>query len=369
MSLRPTDVTRHFVASHYSPSDVAAAIGMLRENLGQLGVKVRSFPKREASTTSNEGALTASLKRADESELEPRITHDVDCVAAILVLRRGERSFSLDTERAVFATTSASVVRTVRDWYRRTGEAGVPPVIHAWALSNAAWLKKPTAATNKKLHELVALCSAALRPSPKAWKAFLKELARLHSEGKISSVEQVSLVARELVTCRLADVDGDGEVDANTIGEVIEQARAEEDERTQRAVAEVQSDADRKLAAAEAALSNAQVAHRTLAEERRQLELRIRGRARRLARAVSTLFFGLSVVVVTAGVALSLPGVFPEVPGAVRVVCWALALPVALLGVMNLLVGTYIQGLRLKLEGWIERGAVQWLTGRQGTEP
>lgn len=362
LSLRPTDVTRHLIANHYAPSDVAAAMALIRENLTQLGIKIRLYPTREAAFTANESALTASLRRPDEGELEPRVTHDVDAVAAILTIRHGEKYTSLDTARAVFATTSTSVVRTVREWYRSTGERGVPPVVHAWALANAAWLKKPSAATNKKLHELVAICSAALRPGKKTWKAFVGELKRLQADGKITSAEQVALVARELVTCRLAEAEGDGDVDTHTIQEVIEEARAEERERTRVAVAEANAVGAETLAAAEAALAEAHAEARTAAEGKRQLELGIRGRARFLARATCWVLVSTLLLVVVPGTLLTLPGVWPAAPPGLRWLCWSLAAAVAILRTIALLTGHNVKSLRIQLEGRIEQSLLRWLT-------
>ena len=138
--LRPTDVTRYFLANRYRPSDVAMVIALLERNIRNLGIAVRRFPSRDPRYTLDEGSLSRRFRRADETDLEPPVMHDVDAVAAILTLRAGSRPSSLDEARAVFATTSASVVRTVVEWYREGGHGGITPVVHCLALSNIAWL-------------------------------------------------------------------------------------------------------------------------------------------------------------------------------------------------------------------------------------
>lgn len=367
LSLRPTDVTRHLVGNRYAPSDVAVAIGNLRRNLGQLGIKIRHFPKREPAFTSNEQALTESLKRTDESDLEPRVTHDVDCVAAILTSRRGERHHSLDTAPAIFATTSASVVRTVRDWYQASGEGGVPPIIHAWALSNAAWLKKPTAATSKKLNELIALCSAALRPTQKAWNAFLRQLKKLQQDGVISTSEEVALAARELVASQLADVDTDGDLDSKTIEEVIERAREEETERTKQAVAQVKSEADRQVSITRDELEKARAARAVLAEESRQIDLHLRGKVRWLARGGAQFVFWSVFLAILVGIILGLPGLFPG-RGWARTIGWIAAGLVGALGACNLVWGTTLQDLRLRIESFAARHLTEFMLGERQRE-
>ncbi|MCL4821150.1 MAG: hypothetical protein KJ067_18595 [Vicinamibacteria bacterium] len=349
LSLRPTDVTRHFITNHYTPSDVATAIALLRTHLAALGISVWQFPARQASLTSNEASLTERLKRPEELDLEPRVTHDVDCVAAILTLRRGGRDTSLDTVRAVFATTSGSVVRTVREWYKETREVGVPPVVHVWTLSNAAWLKKPTAISDKKLNELVALCSAALRPTPEAWRAFIRELRRLETSGTITSSEQVSLAARELVACRLADADHDGDIDSKTIAEVVERAREEGAERTRTAVEAVRVEADTRLSTVTAALAAAEAAVTAGAEHGRQRDLRIRLLADRIGHVVSWLCTSVVSVIVALGVAFGLPSMLPAGP-VLNAIGWCCLALVSLLNVLNLVHGTTVRAAFLTLE-------------------
>ncbi len=201
--------------------------------------------------------------------------HDVDAVSAILTLRSGRRPSSLDDAWAVFATTSSSVVRTVVEWYRESGEGGISPVVHCLALSNIAWLKKPASAARRKLHELVALCAAALRPSRKVWDSFGRQLRELQQAGQMSSDEYVATVVSELTEARLVELDEDAEVEAETVLEVVERVKASYAEEAARAVAAAESAAGRHREEKAAAEAKAQV----YAEEKRQLELRIRGRA------------------------------------------------------------------------------------------
>jgi hypothetical protein len=237
-------------------------------------------------------------------------------------------------------------------------------VIHAWTLSNAAWLKKPTAATSKKLLELVALCSAALRPSRKAWKAFLRELRRLESEKKITTAEQIARVAQELVSSRIAEVESEGDVDAKTINELIDRAMQDGLERTRVAVNEVKSEADARLAEVQGALAEVQDAQHAQAETYRQNELRVRGRILAVARGLSVVVFLGATVLVAIGVALGLPGMFPQAPGFIRWGSWVAAGFVAVLGTMNLVEGTTVRDLRLRLQAFIEKSLLRWLAVR-----
>ena len=62
-------------------------------------------------------------------------------------------------------------------------------------LSTAAWLKKPAAASNVKLNELIASCAVALQPSARRWQVLKDNLAKLTQTGELSSEEMVAVVA------------------------------------------------------------------------------------------------------------------------------------------------------------------------------
>ncbi len=91
----------------------------------------------------------------------------------------------------------------------------------------------------------------------------------------MSSDEYVATVVSELTEARLVELDEDAEVAAETVLEVVERVKASYAEEAARAVAAAESAAGRHREEKAAAEAKAQV----YAEEKRQLELRIRGRA------------------------------------------------------------------------------------------
>ena len=184
------DLPNAHVQPQHSTSDVRQARALVQKQLGQLGIDIRPIPPHDRRYTRDEADLTRRLQApgfADTDPIEPRVQHDVDCVAAVLTSRGARSPDSLDHARAIFATTSSGVVQTVNEWWRAGGEVGLSPIIHYIVLSNAAWLKKPGAATDLKLRELVALCTAALRPSATAWQRFLRHLRKLEDSGELST--------------------------------------------------------------------------------------------------------------------------------------------------------------------------------------
>ena len=142
-SLRPGPMTRHFLTRHYSPSDIREMSALIEGEIVAAGFQIRKTPRRDPRSTTSERALAARLADpTTRNEFEPRVLHDVDCVAAIVALRGEHRSSTIEDARAVFATSSPLVIRDTRAWWTEDERGpGVEPIVHIRALANLAWLK------------------------------------------------------------------------------------------------------------------------------------------------------------------------------------------------------------------------------------
>ena len=225
-SLHEGPMTRHFLGLR--PSDVAERNALLEVDIRRVGLQIDAVPTHVAAFTLDEKALHSWLadKKTGEEE-SPRIIHDVDCVAAILTLRRGRRRDRLDDANFVFAMVEGEVLQNVKKWFAEQGGSGVPPAVNLRALANLAWIRCPFLLGDIKLHELVALCSAALRPAPATWKRFREHLDALRKDGHLTSDEELAVVASKLTEQLLAEVDeGPGEPDATTLDEIVERVKS-----------------------------------------------------------------------------------------------------------------------------------------------
>lgn len=314
-SLRPVPMARHFLTQRYSPSDVREMSALLGREIIAAGLQVMRAPSRVREYTAGEQALAARLAGPDKkSELEPRVVHDVDCVAGILTLRKGHRSATIDNARAVFATASPLVIRNTRLWWEEDEhETGIEPVVHIRALANLAWLKKPSLSSDFKIRELVALCSAALRPTQGTWERFLRHLQSLQKSQKLSSDEVtvvlVSAMSDGLLRDAEVEEDDPSDIDAVTLDEIINRVvstyAAKEDERVQT----LTNNYEGKLAEAEAkareAVEHADEVERTAAEKLRRRVLSIEGRARTWARRMTrSVQWTVSILLVAGALAL-----------------------------------------------------------------
>ena len=195
-SLSPTPLTRFFLINRYTPADVAQIIALLNQSILQAGLSIRPVPARISRYTLDEQDLARRLAKTDTPEGEPRVWHDVDCVAAVLTLRGSTFPQDINSAKAILVTATGLVIKNVTEWFSRQlagehlkgkSESLIPPIVHHIALSNAAWLRFPASGQKLKLHELIALCSAALQPTRRTWGQFKRHLRNLQDSGVVSS--------------------------------------------------------------------------------------------------------------------------------------------------------------------------------------
>jgi hypothetical protein len=229
-SIRPVPMARHFLTARYGPSDVRQLSALLEESILSTGLTIERTPSRQREWTRGELALAKRLVDPERPDpKEPRIQHDVDCVAGVNTIRKGHNANRIEDCKAVFATTSGRVIRnTLRWWTEDEQETGVAPIADIRAIANLAWLKKPSIAPTYPLHELVSLCAAVLRPSASTWKRFTQHLERLVAAREITSDEMTAVLISSMSDhlLREAELAGfDEEHDADTLDEVVHRVR------------------------------------------------------------------------------------------------------------------------------------------------
>lgn len=367
-SLRPGALTQHFLTNHYSPADVRQASALIEQNLQQLGIGLKQFPKRQKAFTLDERALTQKLTRPNESETEPRIVHDVDCIAAILTFRKGIQPRSYDNAGAVFLTTNSRLVATVEEWMTEEGVNGLPPIVHQIRLTNFAWLKKPVAAIKLKTNELIALCTAALRPSRENWNKFLYHLRQLQEQNEITSDEAAAILASSYLNECLSDAEDAGdESDSDSIVEIIDRVkqkyRADADTRIIEAKRQAQAKTEKYRADAETTVIEAKRQAQVESEKSRQIELQVKGFASSMAKVLSLIFESVAGGLILVGLALCLPGLFDLWPGP-RWIGWIAIAAFGGLTVLSLIRGTALKDVSRDIESKIAQRLETYVRSR-----
>ncbi len=220
-------ITRHVLAERLTPSDIKQAISLIEDNLQfKYGISIHTTPERKADYTMNEEDLAKRLGEKDKDKPSNRITHDIDCVAAILTLRKGNKPKTLDNTKAIFMTGSSTVVNIVKSWYEESKGSHVSPIIHHLTIANIAWLKRPDLGANLKINELVALCTAALKPKPETWSKFLDHLRKLEKSGEITSAETVTIITSNFIESELVAMeDHEEDVDSSSVSEIVDRVK------------------------------------------------------------------------------------------------------------------------------------------------
>jgi len=316
LTLHASELTYYFLTTKAPPSDVRTMSATLRLTVESNGVKVSAIPARKPDFTWDETALANELKPQGPNGKDARVGHDVDCIAGILQHRKGRDVSLLENAEAIFATTSGTVLRSVNDWYRAQGGKGVSPIIHQRTLCNIAWLKKPAAVQNLQLHQLAALCEAALQPSASVWLAFKRTLTKLRDEGRISTDEAVAVAASEMTVPALSELPDDVEPDAANVIEVIERVKRRYHLEATQLVATKEKEAQERIDLADSRVIVAESA-------REGLEKSIDDRSTQVSQLIAYAACGLVLLLILAMIALGLPGVFDGIPTTIRVLAWA----------------------------------------------
>jgi hypothetical protein len=369
--LRPTPLTRYFLGSNSTSGDVEEIIALLDESLTEKGIQIRERPKRNSRYTLDEDDLYVRLskdsdknKENDEEQrrqITPRVDHDVDCTAAILTLRHGQRPPDLDSTSAVFASTSKSTVDTICEWHKHQSN-GISPVLRVSEVSNRAWLKRPSAATDLKMNELVALCYAALRPSDEAWSKFKSRLEKMVEAGKINSDEKAALVASKFTDRALSEAEEEAELDESTLDEVIFRVKEKYSQEAKERIQQVKDEAESEIADLEQELQEAEEERDRQARDATRQEKKLDSLIGLLASAVAnTAYYGAAMFLVI-GLYTGLPESLRfdllniNVPYANKIFS-GLALVVLILNFFNLLFGLNLENAkeicRRKVAKWM----------------
>jgi hypothetical protein len=231
LELKQSAMTQHFISSRMTSATLRVISSTLAARCRQLGLQIAMPVSRIASYVLDEQDLAHRLRNPnDRRDQESRIWHDVNIVGTVLTWRQGVHPTSLSRCSAVMATTSTSVLETVRDWFLGQGhtEHQVPPAVHFRKLTALAWLKRPAVAKDVKIHELVALCAALQRPDFRTWAKFVEVLGTLRSEGAITDGETATLVTSDLLQAQLAHLEDIGlDQDSDSMYQAIERTREE----------------------------------------------------------------------------------------------------------------------------------------------
>ncbi|MDR3640245.1 MAG: hypothetical protein P4L39_02875 [Humidesulfovibrio sp.] len=337
-----------FIESGRSASDVELMIARFPEKLRSHGILVEGPPARIPEFNVDESGFEKALDNKIGYRNPKAREHDVDCVAAIALLRRGRHTRDIETSGAVFVTTNVELAKESRAFFQADAPEGSAALcVTDYSLGNLLWLKNPTQAPDLPLKFLLADAYAALQPPDELWKTYLTEIARLKEQGQITTDEYFTL--RHSLSAKRALMDmtaGDTSTFAEgTIAEVLRVAAEH-----------LRADLTEQVARERRKADDAEQVVSTLEQRDNARQERIRGRAAGIARVTSKVMCGGLLVVLAAGALLSFPWTLPQLAQA-----WYRYLTTGLLSAFfvftlaNMIWGTSVRSIHESLERSLER--------------
>ena len=207
-----------------SRSDLLLRAEHIDEELNAVGISIEGTPSYIQRFQIDEDVFEEAL--ADEvSYLNPRAKQfDINSVRSIFAIRGNSSVPTLEKARAVLVTSNGGFASAAWDYGQTYRPAqAVSSVITDFTLANTAWLKAPMGAPSIPRTQLLALSYAALEPPLQLLEAYLKEIDRLESEGKITAMDHQLLRSSPLVNNELMDLTlGDaGSLTEGTVTETL----------------------------------------------------------------------------------------------------------------------------------------------------
>lgn len=232
-SLRSTDLVRNFLVKRFDPQMIKTLSLLLEESVVKAGFEITDTPTRIPEFTAGEQDLTELLTNPNTNdETEPRVIHDVDCIAGVISFRKNKCTEKLKDSKSVFVTLSSRLVKNVLIWWKKYEKCtGICPAIHVRSITNYVWLSSPTQYSDYKLNDLIAICSTILKPSLATWKRFIERLEILTNSNVITNDEMSLIVVSGmtdelLLTAEIECADND-DIDANTFDQVVQRVKAD----------------------------------------------------------------------------------------------------------------------------------------------
>jgi hypothetical protein len=329
-------------------SDLALVRLKLPELLKACGLEIQQTPSYAYTKLQIDEQAMGKIYESVVPWIRPQaLSHDVNSVRSIYVLRMGIQPRRLEDSLATFVTSNLRLAESAYH-YGKDFEASkeVSTVITDFSLSNVAWLKAPVAAPNLPRQEVIAYCFAALQPEEGFWAKYLEELDKLRKDSAISERDHQLLrfnlrAEEELMKMTL------GSDDALT-GSNILQIR-------DKIVAELTSEADKKLQSERERLAAAQ---RQLEEAKQSEADRIRsslkfaGRVGNVVGAVVWTILWCLIAVGSFYSAILSPLDWPTRHGMVRALINGSVVFAVLFGALSSIYGFSLVGVRKKVSSY-----------------
>lgn len=302
----------HFFTSHgFTASDIQLLISTLERKVEALRIHVVDKPDyNEHQFVISEEKLTDLLKGKVRYPREGALNRDVDSIASIYRIRRGQSFFGIEESRAIFVTPNNSLAQAINEFYYTDHDTStISPCITDFTLTNIVWLKTPTKAPNLPMKRVIADCYASIQPDDALMGRWIREIEKLNKKGDLSAEDYYFIrfsdeARRALVEYSLGNPDV---ISEGTIPEILQRAKRIITEEAEQRLTQSQIDLSDEITRREAVEKEiAQISQSNNHKEIDRLS-RIKYRANKLAKIFAISLRFLSFIFLIAGLLISLP--------------------------------------------------------------
>jgi hypothetical protein len=299
-ALRAVDA--HFLDKGTTPADIEIERGNLRRSLAALGVREVSPPQNQYQYGLDEVTLEETLDRAIHYKNPKTRQYDVDSLSAIHRLRRGSSSSEFERCDHVLVTDNDRLVHAAR---RVDERHDFPLALMDADVAALLWVRRPAVAEDLPRAQLLATVHSGMQPGGHLWARYLEEIERLVVSGTVNEDDALLLRARpEAREALMMQTLGEGEVDQESISQVLDRVRTDLQEPVRTELAGTRLAKDAAVQAAAIARSVAKDEQRRSAalemqvdEFTSQLATTTEAVDRRAARAAKALVRGSALIV------------------------------------------------------------------------
>jgi hypothetical protein len=224
------EVVQYLIANNKTAADVEQMSADLERELMKLGVSPDDGPDYPDLPDFSEKGLEETLQKVVRYRERPPLLKDVQSLASVHILRRGQPTHDLRRLRALFVTDNERLVRASRNYFKRANlESGIPHCMTDLSLTTQLWVRKPEKSPQIPRMFLIAESYAALNPDPETWERYLAAIERQAKRGAIDDRQVKILVYSNDARERFLEIThGDPDaVEPDTPLEVIAQHEAE----------------------------------------------------------------------------------------------------------------------------------------------
>ena len=190
-----------------SLSDLILCHDQLDERLSLHNIRIIENPPYDKSFQIDEIAFKSVLEDEIRYFSQHALSHDVNSVRGIYVIRKGLEPFRLEDARAVIVTTNSDFAKAAFEFGKsHNSSREISPVITDYSLANVAWLKAPMKRPLLPEKETLAFCYAALEPPKELFKKYVEMMDSLKEKKNISEEEHAILRMSPMAHKELMDL-------------------------------------------------------------------------------------------------------------------------------------------------------------------